>query len=182
MELKQVKLPLWVFIERIMLYLAPFCEYFVQSCWAVSGRRLWKFSSQIRYHRTNGLRFKWNCWNHFFQRQLTGISSSYIFFNIVPFIGVVLCRYVSLFCGFIGWKWRTNHNSSEKFYCVLTSGFTGKCGICANKWVWISVTKMESVEIEAMNRQMKKQTFRKESVELSCYCCFSVLIHDRISQ
>lgn len=49
----------------------------------------------------------------------------------------------------------------------LASGFTGKGGIGANRRVWISVTKMESAEMEAINRQMKrKQAFMKMAVAL----------------
>lgn len=60
------------------------------------------------------------------------------------------------------------------FHCDLASGFTGKGGIGANRRVWISVTKLESAEMEAINRQMKrKQAFIKTTVELgeNNYCC-----------
>lgn len=47
------------------------------------------------------------------------------------------------------------------FYCVLASGFTGKGGGDANSWVWISVTKMESAELEATNTQEKTSEIHK---------------------
>lgn len=46
------------------------------------------------------------------------------------------------------------------FHRDLASGFTGKGGIGANRRVWISLTKMESAEMEAIIRRMKrKQVF-----------------------
>lgn len=47
------------------------------------------------------------------------------------------------------------------FYCVLASGFTGKGGGDANSWVWISVTKMDSAELEATNTQEKTSEIHK---------------------
>lgn len=66
------------------------------------------------------------------------------------------------------------------FHCDLASGFTGKGAIGANRRVWISVTKMESAEMETINRQMKrKQAFIKITVELreNSYCRSQALIH-----